>query len=117
MGEDPPLGSSKLEPAVAAQILNEIPGLSPIAIGEFLGSKDTDGFIKSVSNQFFTSLELKELTLDQSLRLMSRKLCLPREAQQIDRIVQAFADSYCSANPDTFPGGDDAYLTAFAIVM
>merc|ERR1711879_608744 len=34
-----------------------------------------------------------------------------------DRIVQAFSESYCSANPKVFPDTDAAYLTAFAIVM
>merc|ERR1712066_348105 len=38
-------------------------------------------------------------------------------AQQIDRIVQAFSETYCSANPHAFPDVDAAYLTAFAIVM
>merc|ERR1712241_420495 len=69
------------------------------------------------SSKFFTGLELSRMTLDEALRRMSRKLCLPREAQQIDRIVQAFSEAYCGANPDSFPGTDAAYLTAFATVL
>ncbi|CAK0842064.1 unnamed protein product [Prorocentrum cordatum] len=48
---------------------------------------------------------------------MSQHLCLPRESQQIDRIVEAFAKAYCEANPGSFPDEDSAYLTLFAIVM
>merc|ERR1712048_1161898 len=61
--------------------------------------------------------DLKETLLDQAMRRMSEKLCLPRESQQIDRIVQAFSETYCIANPGSFPDADSAYLTAFAIVM
>merc|ERR1712216_771531 len=113
-GPTPP---ASLKPETAAHILSSVPGLSPIAIGEFLGSTESDGFIKICSHMFFTSLELKDTTLDEALRRMSHKLCLPRESQQIDRIVQAFAETYCSANPGSFPDEDSAYLTAFAIVM
>jgi Ca2+-binding EF-hand superfamily protein len=112
-----PTHAASLKPETAAHILSSVPGLSPVAIGEFLGGKDTDGFIKICSNMFFTSLQLEVTTLDEALRRMSQKLCLPRESQQIDRIVQAFAETYCSANPKSFPDEDSAYLTAFAIVM
>jgi hypothetical protein len=106
-----------LEPERAAEVLSMVPGLSPVAIGEFLGSKDTDGFMKSCSSTFFASLSLEGITLDEALRRMSQTLCLPRESQQIDRIVQVLADTYCGANPGAFPDEDAAYLTAFAIVM
>jgi len=103
---------------VVVRVLTSLPGLSPVAIGEFLGSKDTtDGFVKACSQQFFNCLELQGVTLDHALRLMSQHLCLPRESQQIDRIVEAFAKAYCEANPGSFPDEDSAYLTLFAIVM
>merc|ERR1712008_205502 len=52
-----------------------------------------------------------------ALRSTSHVVCLPRESQQIDRIIEAFAESYHIANPRTFPDHDAVYLTAFAIVM
>lgn len=109
--------SPDLEPEVVVRVLTSVPGLSPVAIGEFLGSKDTDGFVKACSHNFFGCLDLKGTTLDHALRLMSQNLCLPRESQQIDRIVEAFAKAYCEVNPGSFPDQDSAYLTAFAIVM
>mmetsp|Transcript_50324 Transcript_50324/g.140487 ORF Transcript_50324/g.140487 Transcript_50324/m.140487 type:complete len:431 (-) Transcript_50324:141-1433(-) len=113
-----PSSSPVLDPAVVVRVLTSLPGLSPVAIGEFLGSKDTtDGFVKACSQQFFNCLELQGVTLDHALRLMSQHLCLPRESQQIDRIVEAFAKAYCEANPGSFPDEDSAYLTLFAIVM
>jgi len=112
-----PASSPDLEPAVVVRVLTSVPGLSPVAIGEFLGSKDTDGFVKACSHKFFGCLDLKGTTLDHALRLMSENMCLPRESQQIDRIVEAFAKAYCEANPGTLPDEDSAYLTAFAIVM
>jgi Ca2+-binding EF-hand superfamily protein len=115
---DPGLASSSaavLEPGVVATVLNQVPGLSPVAIGEFLGSNDAT--MNACLHTFFTFLELQEMTLDQALRAMTGKLCLPREAQQIDRIVQAFAEAYCTANPASVLDEQSAYLIAFATVM
>merc|ERR1712039_367035 len=73
--------------------------------------------MESCAHQFFITLKLDGMTLDQALRSMSSRLCLPAEAQQIDRLVQAFSKVYCSKNPGVFPDEDAAYLTSFAIVM
>ncbi len=39
------------------------------------------------------------------------------EAQQIDRIMEKFAECFCGANPGVFASADGAYLLAFAIIM
>lgn len=102
---------------IAVEVLQTVPGLSPVAIGEFLGGRDEDGFAEACANLFFASLQLQGTHLDEAIRLMSHKLCLPREAQQIDRLIQSFAAVYCRDNPEKCSTQDEAYLTAFAIVM
>ena len=39
------------------------------------------------------------------------------EAQQIDRIMEKFAERYCRDNPGAFGSADGAYLLSFAIIM
>jgi len=112
------------EEEVAVQVLLSTPGLSPVAIGEFLGAGAGNvkvvaaaAFPSTCARLFFEALDLRGVTLDEALRRVSRRLCLPREAQQIDRLVCTFALAYCEGNPVTFVDSDAAYLTAFAVVM
>ena len=42
---------------------------------------------------------------------------MPGEAQQIDRIMSAFATHYCQQNPGTFSNSDTVYILSFAIIM
>ena len=39
------------------------------------------------------------------------------EAQQIDRIMEKFAERFCRDNPGAFSNADGAYLLSFAIIM
>lgn len=41
--------------------------------------------------------------LDVALRRLLMDVGLPRETQQIDRVIEAFANRYLSCNPDLFP--------------
>lgn len=109
--------SAVFDAARAVQVIQGVPALSPVAIGEFLGSKDDDGFTNECAHLFFASLDLSGMSLDEAIRCMSKKLCLPREAQQIDRLIQTFAGVYCRDNPGMLPDSDAAYLLAFSIVM
>ena len=43
--------------------------------------------------------------------------CRTGEAQQIDRIMEKFAERYCRENPEAFTSADGAYLLSFAIIM
>lgn len=103
--------------ATATQVLRCVPALSPVAIGEFLGSKDDDGFANECAKLFFASFDLSGMQLDEAIRCMSKRLCLPGEAQQIDRLIESFAGVYCRDNPGILSDTDAAYLLAFSIVM
>lgn len=57
------------------------------------------------------------VTLDIALRRLLHEFKLPGEAQQIDRIMEKFADSFCRTNGGVFRAAEDAYRLAFATVM
>lgn len=55
--------------------------------------------------------------LDEALRQLLHEFKLPGEAQQIDRIMEKFADVFCRQNPGMFRMPEDAYRLAFATIM
>ena len=48
---------------------------------------------------------------------MVKVATLPREAQQIDRLLHTFAMRYHECNPQVFPSVDEVYLLAFGITI
>jgi hypothetical protein len=52
-----------------------------------------------------------------SLRKFLLEAELPKETQQVDRVIQAFADRYHECNPGIFVSSDVAYIIAFSIMM
>ncbi|CAE7140397.1 unnamed protein product [Rhizoctonia solani] len=55
--------------------------------------------------------------LDIALRRLLMDLCLPKETQQIDRVMEAFAKRYTDCNPGLFASEDQAYVLAFSLMM
>ncbi|KAG9314508.1 hypothetical protein JVU11DRAFT_5305 [Chiua virens] len=55
--------------------------------------------------------------LDVALRRLLTNVGLPRETQQIDRVIEAFANRYLSCNPDIFTSRDHPYILAFSLIM
>ena len=55
--------------------------------------------------------------LDMSIRKLLMEVELPKETQQIDRFLQAFADRYHECNPGIFASPDKAYFIAFSILI
>ncbi|CCO27362.1 Protein transport protein sec73 [Rhizoctonia solani AG-1 IB] len=55
--------------------------------------------------------------LDIALRRLLMDLSLPKETQQIDRVMEAFAKRYTDCNPGLFASGDQAYVLAFSLMM
>ncbi|KAH8552512.1 hypothetical protein BGW37DRAFT_489256 [Umbelopsis sp. PMI_123] len=52
-----------------------------------------------------------------ALRRLLAKVHLPKESQQIDRALEAFAKHYHECNPDLAESYDSAYAMAFSIVL
>jgi Sec7-like guanine-nucleotide exchange factor len=42
---------------------------------------------------------------------------LPRETQQIDRVMEAFSSRYSECNPTLFADKDHGYVLAFSLIM
>lgn len=55
--------------------------------------------------------------LDIALRKMLMDLCLPKETQQIDRVMEAFAKRYNECNEGLYGSEDQPYILAFSLMM
>lgn len=55
--------------------------------------------------------------LDVALRKLLMTLCLPKETQQIDRVMEAFARRYNECNENLFESDDQPYMLAFSLMM
>ena len=95
-------------------------------------SKSEDEFLKNVLRSYMRSFMFFGDPLDMSIRRLLMEVELPKETQQIDRVIQAFANRYHECNPGIYasPGKlrtlhsehtltilDEAYFIAFSIII
>ena len=105
------------EPAAVAKFLLDTSGLDKRSVGEYLG--EGDDFNKQVLYAYVDSLDFANTTFDAALRKFLSYFWLPGEAQKIDRMMEKFAERYCSQN-DTdgvFANADTAYVLAYSLIM
>ncbi|RXK41973.1 hypothetical protein M231_00694 [Tremella mesenterica] len=55
--------------------------------------------------------------LDVALRMLLLQMSLPKETQQIDRVIEAFATRYEECEPLLFGKPDNTYVLAFSMLM
>ena len=102
---------------VVAAFLRNTPNLDKRIVGQFLGERDE--FNQLVLKEFVETFNMSGQTLLDSLRMFLESFRLPGEAQQIDRILQQFANA---AHSNTVDGAlmstpDCTYLFCFSIIM
>ncbi|GAM28834.1 hypothetical protein SAMD00019534_120100 [Acytostelium subglobosum LB1] len=94
-------------------LLHKVDDLNKVKLGEYLGIAHNKTLLQDFVNYY--SFVAKEF--DVALREFLAKFRLPREAQQIDRIMECFAIKYHQDNPGKFADSDTAYLLAFALIL
>lgn len=102
-------------PQDVAAFLHKGEGLNKTAIGDYLGERSE--FNVDVLKAFVHLHEFSDMILVQALRQFLWSFRLPGEAQKIDRMMECFAERYCSTNPDVFVTTDTCYVLSFAIIM
>ena len=83
--------------------------------GTYLGGRDE--LQQEVLAKFVSLHQFSDLLLVQALRQFLWSFRLPGEAQQIDRVMSAFAEHYCNQNQGMFSNSDTVYILSFAIIM
>ncbi|KAL2191268.1 hypothetical protein L209DRAFT_699091 [Thermothelomyces heterothallicus CBS 203.75] len=80
-------------------------------------SKSTDPFFQSVLRSYMRSFRFFGDPMDMALRKLLMEAELPKETQQIDRFLQAFANRYHECNPGIYSSPDQAYFIAFSLLI
>jgi len=125
-----------LTPEAVALFLRSAPGLDKVAVGEYLGKMgtvevdetgraahvaDTVAFHAATLESFVKSFDFSGQSILPSLRMFLAAFRLPHEAQEIDRVLEAFAkEAYASCEEGSqglFATPDVPYLLSFSIIM
>ncbi|KAL1999456.1 hypothetical protein VTN02DRAFT_4491 [Thermoascus thermophilus] len=80
-------------------------------------SKSDDEFLKTALRKYMRSFAFFGDPIDMAIRKLLMEVELPKETQQIDRVLQGFADRYHECNPGIFESTDQAYFIAFSILI
>ncbi|RKP35980.1 hypothetical protein BJ085DRAFT_35212 [Dimargaris cristalligena] len=84
-------------------------------LGTLLARKD--GFHETLLQTYMASLDFGNQPIDIALRKLLGELHLPKETQQIDRIIHGFAKRYHESNPNLFDSADSVYTLAFSLML
>lgn len=80
-------------------------------------SQKNDDFFKNVLRSYMRGFKFFGEPLDMAVRKVLMEVELPKETQQIDRVLQAFANRYHECNPGVYASPDEAYFIAFSILI
>ena len=80
-------------------------------------SQSNDEFFKTVLRSYMRGFKFFGDPLDMSIRKLLMEVELPKETQQIDRVLQSFANRYHECNPGVFASPDEAYFIAFSVLI
>lgn len=84
-------------------------------IGSLISKRDE--FHTQVLEVFMDSLSFENVSIDMALRNLVSILYLPKEGQQIDRIISVFSKRYYEANRKLFTSEDVVYSLSFSILL
>ncbi|KAK9478067.1 hypothetical protein V1514DRAFT_294777 [Lipomyces japonicus] len=80
-------------------------------------ARSGDDFYQSVMRIFCSRFEFTDEPIDMSLRKFLLNAELPKETQQIDRVLDAFSKRYHHCNLDLFESSEQAFFITFSMVM
>ncbi|TFK41002.1 hypothetical protein BDQ12DRAFT_678725 [Crucibulum laeve] len=103
----------------------ESPGIYLHRLRAAVSKAEVAGILASSSDPFYVQtlrMHINQFNfiddpLDVALRKLLLHVGLPRETQQIDRVIEAFAARYMECNPNLFTSEDHPYILAFSLIM
>ncbi|KEF63857.1 uncharacterized protein A1O9_01835 [Exophiala aquamarina CBS 119918] len=79
--------------------------------------KSADDFCKTCLRKYMRGFSYFGDSIDMAIRKMLMEVELPKETQQIDRLLAGFADRYYECNPGILASTDEASYIAFSILL
>eukprot|EP00357_Protocruzia_adherens_P030422 CAMPEP_0114996366 /NCGR_PEP_ID=MMETSP0216-20121206/14262_1 /TAXON_ID=223996 /ORGANISM="Protocruzia adherens, Strain Boccale" /LENGTH=1486 /DNA_ID=CAMNT_0002360545 /DNA_START=178 /DNA_END=4638 /DNA_ORIENTATION=+ len=102
-------------PHELAEFMLTTDGLDKELVGEILGH--TSERSSDILGEYCKLFNFKDQAFDEALRLFLWTFRLPKEAQQIDRIIESFSLAFDHDNPGLFDHSDTAYILAYSLIM
>ena len=126
LNEPPYEGKPEL---IAKTFFAKIQLINKAKLGQYLASRDNTLILKA----FMQNYPFKGLSFIAAMRLLLESFALPKEAQEIDRVMEAFGQRYSAENPnhgifENIPQGinqdtrkriaaDAAYVLSYSVLM
>ena len=82
-----------------------------------LSLKHEDSFYATCLQRYVDSFDFADDPIDMALRKFLMYAKLPKETQQIDRVLQCFARTYYNANSDIYLNSENAYFVVFSLMI
>lgn len=101
----------------AVKYLNRVEKLLSRGVIASTLSRGTDPFFSTVLRSYMRRFSFFGDPMDMAIRKLLMEAELPRETQQIDRYLQAFANRYHECNPGIYSSPDQAYFVAFSLLI
>nr|XP_019051084.1 hypothetical protein I302_01532 [Kwoniella bestiolae CBS 10118]OCF30014.1 hypothetical protein I302_01532 [Kwoniella bestiolae CBS 10118] len=76
-----------------------------------------DDFHTEALQLYLSTFDFTHNALDVALRRLLMHMSLPKETQQIDRVIEAFSKRYEECEPGLFGHKDNTYVLAFSMMM
>ncbi|WWD20709.1 hypothetical protein CI109_105185 [Kwoniella shandongensis] len=76
-----------------------------------------DEFHTEALEKYMATFDFTHNALDVALRRLLMHMSLPKETQQIDRVIEAFSKRYEQCEPGLFGGKDNTYVLAFSMMI
>jgi len=100
-----------------ASYLEKLEAAVPKGVMATILCKGADDFSKTCLRKYMRGFAYFGESIDMSIRKMLMEVVLPKETQQIDRLLAGFADRYHECNPGIFMNADEANFVAFSILL
>ncbi|KAJ9476959.1 Arf guanine nucleotide exchange factor SYT1 [Pseudozyma hubeiensis] len=101
----------------APEYAERIASTAPKAQIAAILASSADVFYVEALHHFMTRFWFNSIPLDIALRKLLMDLHLPKETQQIDRVMEAFAKRYNECNGGLFASDDQPYILSFSLMM
>lgn len=96
--------------------LERLEDVSRKEVAGFL-AESADAFHSGALAEYMRRFDFTHIPLDVALRRLLMVMSLPKETQQIDRVVEAFSKRYDECEANLFGSTDNAYVLAFSMMM
>ncbi|KAL7787691.1 guanine nucleotide exchange factor [Trichoderma afarasin] len=107
----------RFEDESPAKYIARIEGMVSRGVVAAALSKGTDAFSTGALRSFMRTFNFFGDPMDMAIRKLLMEAELPKETQQIDRCLQAFANRYHECNPGIYSSPDQAYFIAFSLLI